>query len=120
MVAAVPTLVDMILDRVVEQLRKYREHVCRAASGFALETVEVAEVEKLLEQLDLPAWCFRRDVEALRVWWAETSDHRKTELLWIYPHLFAEARQWAELRRKERAARRRAMSQLRAAMAGTI
>lgn len=111
-----PSVADILLDRVVERLGRYRELVGQAASGFVLSHDEADEVDRLLRELELPSWCLRRDVDATRNMGAAETEHRQLELAWLYPHLFAEARQWAQLRRSERGARRRAMSQIREAM----
>lgn len=107
---------ELVLERVVESLGQYRQLVERGATGNPLEEHEADEVGRLLRELGLPAWCYPRDVRAWGVMKDTTSDHRRRELLWIYPHLFGEPRQWAELRRAERASRRRIMAQLREAV----
>jgi hypothetical protein len=112
-----PSLADLVLDRVVEQLGRYREIVQRAASGWTLTEPEAQEAGKLLELLELPTWCLRRDVGAVRAMYAEDNERRRLELLWVYPHLFGDRRQWAELRRDDRAKRRRIMADIRRAMA---
>lgn len=115
MVAVSRTFSEIVLDRVVELLERYRELVHKGTTGGPLDTMEADEAARLLRELGLPAWCYRRDVLAAVVMKDATTDYRRRELLWLYPHLFAEARQWAQLRRDERAARRRAMAQLRRA-----
>ena len=105
----------VVYGRGVELRGRYRELVQKGTTGEPLDTMEADEAARLLRELGLPAWCYRRDVLAAVVMKDATTDYRRRELLWLYPHLFAEARQWAQLRRDERAARRRAMAQLRRA-----
>lgn len=115
-VASVPSVGEILLEHVAERLEKYREYVRKAAGGWSLSHAEADEVDELLLELELPAWCLRRDVDATRNMWATTSEHRRVELAWLFPHLFADRRHWAELRRAERGARRRIMAQLREAV----
>lgn len=115
-VASAPTVAEILLERVVDRLEQYRGYVHRSASGWALSREEADDIEKLLRELELPSWSLRRDVDALRNMWAAETDHRKLELAWMFPHLFSAGRQWAELRRSERGARRRVMAELREAM----
>ena len=115
MVAVSRTFSELVLERVVESLGHYRQLVNKGTTGEPLTEAEANEVARLLRELGLPAWCYRRDVLATVVMKNTTSDYRRRELIWIYPHLFSAPRQWAELRREDRAARRRAMAQLRKA-----
>lgn len=117
MATAAPTVSDLVLERSVEQLEQYRELVRKTAAGWSLSEDEGTEVSRLLALLELPSYVFPRDVDATRRMWAADSEHRERELVWVYPHLFADRRQWAELRRAERGQRRRILAELRTATA---
>lgn len=120
MASQLPSLIELAVERSAELLERYRVLVRLAASGVRLETAQVEAAEKLLDLLELPTSCFRRDVSALLAMRAAQNESRRLELAWVYPHLFGNATRWSEMRRSDRAARRRALADLREAMAVEI
>lgn len=112
--ALADTFSELLLERVVSQLQDYRRYVQRVANGGALTEAEAADVVKALRHLELPAYSLRRDVAGLKSMRAAMSDYRRRELALLHPHLWTDAREWAELRLADRARRRKLLDQLRA------
>lgn len=110
-----PTFSEIIAEQTLGTLAQYREIVGRAASGCTLGKDESRKAIKALRTLELPEWCFVRDVRATRQWWATDDDSRRRELLVVFPHLFSEPRQWVELRQADRVRRRTLLAQVRRA-----
>jgi len=108
-----PPPAGLSVEQAAERLVRYREIIARTVGGAVLTEAQSDEALRILAELELPALCLSRDVSAARAFRVATTDYQKLELLWLYPHLFADRRQWAELRHRERVARREALAKLR-------
>lgn len=115
MPGTVPTFAELTVDRLVFLLVQYRDFVEKHADGLPLTDEEEQAVGRMLRGLELPTFCFRRDVVATRRMSAATTDHRRRELAWMHPHLWTDAEQWAETRLAARGRRRYLLEQLRRA-----
>lgn len=115
MIVKAPTFADIVFEDIEKTLAEYRQLVGRAASGWKLTGDEKKTAHKALRILDLPEWCLRRDVVAVRKWWQSPTDYQRREMLVVYPHLFCEPRQWAQWRQTDQERRRKTISKIAAA-----
>lgn len=106
---------DIVLEQIEKTVGDYRDLVAKSASGWTLSEEQRRHARKCLNHMGLPRWCFERDIAAARSWWATESTYRHRELALLHPHLFCNARDWAERREDDRIRRRQTLADLQAA-----
>ena len=74
-------------ERFAGHLRDYRAFVARAARREWFNATDTADIEKLLRQLGLPEYAWRRDVRAA-VEAPAAGGYRPAELAVLHPRLF--------------------------------
>ena len=110
-----PTFQEIAVEKLERSLVEYRELVARSANGEQIAESDHQLAKMILEGLELPGWAFTRDIVAVGTMRKANSDHEVRELLTVYPHLFAEARQYVSQRRADQLRRRAAVEAIRQA-----
>ena len=83
--------------RMAERLRLYRACVARVARGEPVGREDAEELRRAMRSLTLPAFAFRRDVDAVRAF-GRACSLRRRELALNHPQLFIEVEEWVRER----------------------
>ena len=110
-----PTFQELAVEKLERSLVEYRKIVARSANGEQIAESDHQRVKLILDGLELPGWAFTRDIVAVATMRKAKSDHEARELLMVYPHLFADAREYVSRRRADRLRRRAAVEAIRKA-----
>lgn len=107
------TFAEIVEEDLVRILGEYRQFVARAGSGQQLTHDERVDARRALRKLDLPLYCYRRDVVAWRAMTGAGDDRHRRELAVMYPHLFDAPLEWVRLRQAEKIRRRQVLAEIR-------